>query len=127
MKKLMMICAIVCAGVIYANAQQNGGRMGGTPAEKTQKMVDMLAQKLKLSDAQKVQVDTIFSKQNAAMMKMRGDGTGDRTEMREKMTALRDESDKKINAVLTDDQKIAYKAWQDERKAAMEQRRKDNN
>ena len=127
MKKLMMICAIVCAGVIYANAQQNGGRMGGTPAERTQKMVDMLAQKLKLSDAQKVQVDTIFSQQNAAMMKMRGDGTGDRTEMREKMTALRDESDRKINAVLTDDQKIAYKAWQDERKAAMEQRRKDNN
>ncbi|MGY3055339.1 protein CpxP [Pedobacter sp. UYEF25] len=127
MKKLMMICAILCAGVIYANAQQNGGRMGGTPAERTQKMVDMLAQKLKLTDAQKVQVDTIFSQQNASMMKMRGDGTGDRTEMREKMTALRDESDKKINAVLTDDQKTAYKAWQDERKAAMEQRRKDNN
>lgn len=40
---------------------------------------------------------------------------------------LRTESDKKINAVLNDEQKTAYKAWQDERKAAMEQRRKDNN
>ena len=121
MKKLMMICALLCTGLFYANAQQ-----GGTPAERTQKMIQTLAEKLKLSDAQKVQVDTIFSQQNVAMMKIRTDAAGDRDAMREKYTALRAATDKKVADILTADQKVAYKAWQDERKAAMEQRRKDN-
>ncbi|MET4081655.1 protein CpxP [Pedobacter sp. UYP30] len=126
MKKLMMICALFCSGILYANAQQAGDRMGNS-AERTQKMVDMLTQKLKLTDEQKVKVDTIFSQQNAAMGKMWKDANGDRSQMRDKMMALRAESDKKINTVLTDDQKTAYKAWQDERKAAMEKRMKDKN
>lgn len=125
MKKLMMVCVLFCAGIVYANAQQ-GMRMDNY-AERNQKMVDMLAQKLKLTSAQKVQVDSIFSQQSASMMKMRGEANGDRSQMREKMMGLRTESDKKINAVLNDEQKTAYKAWQDERKATMEQRRKDNN
>lgn len=125
MKKLMMVCVLFCAGIVYANAQQ-GMRMDNY-AERNQKMVDVLAQKLKLTSAQKVQVDSIFSQQGASMMKMRGEANGDRSQMREKMMGLRTESDKKINAVLNDEQKTAYKAWQDERKAAMEQRRKDNN
>lgn len=118
----MMICALLCSGLFYANAQQ-----GGTPAERTQKMVKMLAEKLKLNDAQKVQMDTLFSQQNAAMLKIRADAAGDRDAMREKYTALRTATDKKVADMLTADQKVAYKAWQDERKAAMEQRRKENN
>ena len=123
MKKLMMICAFMFAGIVYANAQQGNG---GNYAERTQKMIATLTEKLKLTDAQKVQVDTIFSQQNKAMMKMRADAGDDRSQMREKMMGLRAESDKKINAILNDEQKTTYKAWQDERTKAMEARRNGN-
>ena len=111
----MMICALVFSVVTYANAQQGGG----TPAERAQKMADRLADKLKLSDDQKAKVATIYVDQAAAMTKIREEAGDDKAAAREKSMKLRKENDAKVNALLTDDQKAAYKTMQDEQKEKM--------
>lgn len=122
MKKLMMICALLFSVITYANAQQGGGRMGGTPEERAKRSTDMLAEKLKLSDEQKTKVLAIYTAQGAEMTKAREAAGGDMSGMREKMTKMNDETNTKIDAVLTAEQKPAFKTWLEERKKAMEAR-----
>ncbi|MCZ4223583.1 hypothetical protein [Pedobacter rhodius] len=122
MKKLMMICALLFSVITYANAQQGGGRMGGTPEERAKRSTDMLAEKLKLSDEQKTKVLAIYTAQGAEMAKAREAAGGDMSGMREKMTKMNDETNTKIDAVLTAEQKPAFKALLEERKKAMEAR-----
>ncbi len=118
----MMICALLFSVITYANAQQGGGRMGGTPEERAKRSTDMLAEKLKLSDEQKTKVLAIYTAQGAEMAKAREAAAGDMSGMREKMTKMNEETNTKIDGVLTAEQKPAFKAWLDERKKAMEAR-----
>lgn len=118
----MMICALLFSVITYANAQQGGGRMGGTPEERAKRSTDMLAEKLKLSDEQKTKVLAIYTAQGAEMTKAREAAAGDMSGMREKMMKMNEETNTKIDAVLTTEQKPAFKAWLDERKKAMEAR-----
>lgn len=111
----MVICALLFTVITYANAQQGGGRMGGTPEERTKRMVDLLTEKLKLSDDQQTKVTAIVTDQTKAMQKAREEAGDNRDGMREKMQTIMKDTDTKINAVLTDDQKTAYRAYLDER------------
>ncbi|RZL42714.1 MAG: hypothetical protein EOO93_28745 [Pedobacter sp.] len=56
------------------------------------------------------------------MTKAREAAGGDMSGMREKMTKMNDETNTKIDAVLTAEQKPAFKTWLEERKKAMEAR-----
>lgn len=129
MKKLLMICGLLFGMATLANAQGQGGgggRMGRTPEERIKRQTDQLVEKLKLTDDQKTKVTAIFTAQVAAQTKMREEmqaGGGDRAAMMEKMQKAQAETQGKINEVLNDEQKKAYKAMLDEQKAAMEARR----
>lgn len=118
----MMICALLFSVITYANAQQGGGRMGGTPEERAKRNTDQLAEKLKLTEDQKTKVLAIYTAQNAEMTKAREGAGGDMSGMREKMTKMMGETNTKIEAVLTDEQKTTFKAYLEERKKAMEAR-----
>jgi len=126
MKKLMMICALLFSVITYANAQQGGGRMGGTPEERAKRNTEVLTEKLKLSDDQKAKVLAIYTDQNAAMAKAREEAGGDRSAIREKMGKMMAETSTKIEAVLTDEQKPVFKAYQEERRKQMEARQNGN-
>ena len=103
MKKLMMICGLMLGIAGFANAQQGGGQ--GRMMMKPEERVKQLDEKLKLSDDQKTKLTTVFTEQAETMKKMRAD------------------NDAKVTAVLTDDQKKTYEAWQKEQRAEMEKRR----
>lgn len=123
MKKLLIFCGLLFGVVTFANAQQGGGRMGGgTPEERIKRQTDQLVEKLKLSDEQKTKVAEVFKGQVDAQTKMREEmqGGGDRSAMMEKMQKITADTEAKINALLTDDQKKEYKAFLDEQKAARE-------
>ncbi len=66
---------------------------------------------LKVTDDQKTKLQTIARENGEKMRELRpqGGGGGNFQEIREKMTALRTETTEKVNAVLTDDQKKAWK------------------
>ena len=132
MKKLLIICALVFGVATFASAQGQGGqggqRMGGTPEERIKRSTDQLVEKLKLTDEQKTKATEVFTAQIAAQTKMREEmmaGGGDRAAMMEKQTKLTAETEAKISAFLTDDQKKAYKAMLDEQKAAREKMMKE--
>jgi Spy/CpxP family protein refolding chaperone len=126
MKKLMMICGLMLGIAGFANAQQGGGQGGGQGRMmmKPEDRVKQLDEKLKLSDDQKTKLTAVFTEQVEAMKKFREEMQGgDRDAMREKMQKMRADNDAKVTAVLTDDQKKTYEAWQKEQRAEMEKRR----
>ena len=120
MKKLMMICGLMLGIAGFAQAQQGGGRgMMMKPEER----VKQLDEKLKLSDDQKTKLTAVFTEQSEAMKKMREEAQGgDREAMREKIQKFRAENDVKVAAVLNDEQKKTYEAWQKEQRAEMQKR-----
>lgn len=126
MKKLLMICGLMLGIAGFANAQQGGGQGGGQGRMmmKPEDRVKQLDEKLKLSDDQKTKLTAVFTEQVEAMKKFREEMQGgDRDAMREKMQKMRADNDAKVTAVLTDDQKKTYEAWQKEQRAEMEKRR----
>jgi hypothetical protein len=69
-----------------------------------------VADELKLTDDQRTKIQEIVSAQMAEMQSLRqGGGGGDPSAMREKMTAMRKQTDDKIAALLTDEQKSKWK------------------
>ena len=128
MKKLLMICGLLFATVTFANAQQGGGRPGGgrmmaNPEER----VKQLDEKVKLTDDQKTKATAVYTAAADEMKKMREEmqGGGDRQAMMEKMQKMNADTDTKLNAIFTAEQKTAYKTWQDEVKAAREKMMKE--
>lgn len=128
MKKLLMICGLLFATVAFANAQQGGGRPGGgrmmaAPEER----VKQLDEKVKLTDDQKTKATAVYTAAADEMKKMREEmqGGGDRQAMMEKMQKMNAETDTKLNAIFTAEQKTAYKAWQDQVKADREKMMKE--
>jgi len=110
-------------GVFTFAHAQGGGRQMGTPEERATKMTVALTQKLTLNADQQTKVKAILLDQNAQMTKARAEAGDDRKAARTKMVTLMQENNNKINAVLTEDQKQAYAAYQEERKANMKDRR----
>ena len=128
MKKLLMICGLLFATVAFANAQQGGGRPGGgrmmaAPEER----VKQLDEKVKLTDDQKTKATAVYTAAADEMKKMREEmqGGGDRQAMMEKMQKMNAETDTKLNAIFTADQKTAYKVWQDKVKTDREKTMKE--
>lgn len=118
MKKLVLSLVLVAGLAFAANAQQGGGRMQATPEEK----VKQLNEKVKLNDEQKTKATAVYAEAAEAQKKMREEmqGGGDRQAMMEKMQKMNADTDTKLNAIFTAEQKTAYKTWQDEVKAARE-------
>lgn len=130
MKKLLMICGLLFATVTFANAQQGGGRPGGgrmmaTPEER----VKQLDEKVKLTDDQKTKATAVYTAAADEMKKVRDEmmagGGGDRQAMMEKMQKMNADTDTKLNAIFTAEQKTAYKTWQDQVKADREKMMKE--
>jgi len=118
-----MICGLMLGIAGFAQAQQGGGQGRGGMMMKPEERVKQLDEKLKLSDDQKTKLTTVFTEQAEAMTKMREEMQGaDRDAMREKMQKFRADNDTKVSAVLTDDQKKTYEAWQKEQRAEMQKR-----
>ena len=118
-----MICGLMLGIAGFAQAQQGVGQGRGGMMMKPEERVKQLDEKLKLSDDQKTKLTTVFTEQAEAMKKMREEMQGaDRDAMREKMQKFRADNDTKVSAVLTDDQKKTYEAWQKEQRAEMQKR-----
>ena len=128
MKKLVMICGLLFSVVTFAQAQQGGQGAGRRMAASPEDRVKQLDEKVKLTDDQKTKATAVYTEAAEGMKKMREEmqgGGGDRQAMMEKMQKMNAETDSKINAFLTEDQKKAYKTWQDEVKAAREKMMKE--
>ena len=119
MKKLVLIVLVAVMAVGSSFAQP-----GGDPAERLQREITGLTTALGLSTDDVAKITPIVTeaqkKQSEAFAKMRESGDIDRDKMRETMTKMREETDKKLKEVLTPEQGVkldAYRKQQAEERA----------
>ena len=108
---LYLILAIITISAIYCSDSQNiQGRMN--PVEQAAQ----LKERLDLTDEQTKQVEQIYQESMEKMSEIRDQSDGDRGQMREKMMVYREETNKKIEDVLHEDQIEDYREYQEERR-----------
>jgi protein CpxP len=119
MKRLIIALGLVLSFSTYANAQ--GAMQMGTPEERADRQITQLAT-LKLSAEQKSKLKEVFiwsAKRTDSVRTTLTDG-GDFQALRTKIVPLQTETTTKINALLNDEQKKAYEAILEERRARMQ-------
>lgn len=113
MKKIFLMLAAVMLTCTMAVKAQGGGMQRRSVEENVKMVMEKLAD-LKLDKDQTVKTDTAFTHyfkdRDKLFEEMRGGG-GDRSQMREKMTALSADRDEQLKKIFTDAQ---FKKWKEE-------------
>ncbi len=95
----------------------------GAPGEMNNRELSELRERLKLTDEQAAKIEPIMASAREQMQQLRQNRPEDRHEMREKMRAIFEERDKKVEEILTGSQKKEYEKYLQERREQMMQRR----
>lgn len=109
---------LLLAGLVFAPAlvAQAGGRMGN-PQEMQARQLEILTTRLSLTPQQIEQVKPLLAKQSEeqqALFQSSGGPQGDRSAMRTQMQALRESTDKQLEALLTPEQQTKLRALREE-------------
>jgi periplasmic protein CpxP/Spy len=104
--------------------QDGGGHpMGrGGPRQRQERQLEMMTKQLNLTPDQVSQIKAIYSDTDKQMMALRDDTSAAQADRREKMMVIRRDSQAKIRAVLTDEQKTKYDAMMAMMRERREQR-----
>lgn len=109
MKKILMVAvALVISSGVFA--QGGGQRMQMTPEQQKEMIkqrIDAMDKVVKLTDAEKVKVDSLFTDANKKMQALYTPD-GDREQMRANMTKIREEQNTKLKAILGDERYKKY-------------------
>jgi len=125
MKKAFLIAALFVATASLSKAQQNQPQR--SPEERVKMQTERLNERLKLTADQKTKIEAILLSQAKSMDSLRnaaGEGA-DRRALFGKMGPIREQNDKKIAALLTEEQKKTYTTMQEEMRSRMGQGRRD--
>ena len=110
-KYVVRLGALVLCTVALSTSPMLAQGRGGMSPEAQQARLDSMVKAVGLTDDQVTKVKAIQADSMKQMMDLRSAG-GDPQEMRPKMMAIREGEQTKIKALLTDDQKPKYDAWQ---------------
>lgn len=118
MKKLGLFLLMIVLGTTFSMAQPGGRDMD--PAERAKTQTAELKELLGLKSDQEKKVYDLYLKSNKEMTAMREEmqaSGGGFEGMREKMTASREEQNKKMKEILTEAQWPKYEKYLEERQA----------
>lgn len=116
--KAIFTIAVMFVLLISANSYaQMGGGMN--PEERMKRTMEDYKTKLSLTEEQIPKVEAILKSQMEEMAALRANAGGDREAMRSALTELRTKTDKKVEELLTDEQKVSFKKLQEERAQRM--------
>lgn len=119
--RLLSTAALLLLGLVAVPSAHAQGQRD--PQAMLQQRIELYTTRLKLDAAQAEQVKAILTKQSEDQRALMQQANGDFASIREKMQPLREEANKKIEAVLkSDEQKAAFKALQEEEAARRRQR-----
>jgi protein CpxP len=99
---------------VLAMAANSYAQMGGNPQDRLKKSLEDYKTRLKLTDDQFRSFEKILTDQMAEVTKIRESAGEDREAMRASIMDLRDKTNKKLEALLKDDQKAEWKKMQEE-------------
>jgi Spy/CpxP family protein refolding chaperone len=125
------VLAVACCALWAQNASPPTG-LAGQRGPNQERQLQQLTQVLSLTADQQAQVKTLLAEQREKMEALRKSGAGSDASSqgaqpsREQMEAIRNDTDNKITALLNDDQKTKFAAWQQQRKERMERRQGAN-
>ncbi len=105
-----------------SETQPNAGPGNFNPEEMVSRQIDQMKESLDLNEEQVTQVRTLITENFDNMKKMR-ENKGDRQEMRAQMEEAREELNKKIKTILSDEQWVKYEAFEKEQMSRRGQRR----
>lgn len=120
MKKLGILLIAIVLGTTISMAQNRGGQRDFDPEERAKETTKELKELLGLKADQEKKVYELNLKSNKEMAAMRAEmqsSGGGFEGMREKMTKMREETDKEMKKILTEDQMKKYVKYQEERRA----------
>jgi Spy/CpxP family protein refolding chaperone len=121
------VLAVACCALWAQNAPPPTG-VTGQRGPNQERELQQLTQVLSLTADQQAEVKSLLAERREKMEELRksgsgGDASGQGAQpSREQMEAIRNDTDNKITALLNDDQKTKFAAWQQQRKERMEHR-----
>lgn len=118
----VILTAASTAQLMFAQDQDAGSQMTNLRSASPDQVVDMLAAKLNLSDDQKSQIKPIIVERRQKIADLKSDTSMRRRQKMRKMKSVFEESDKKIEAILNDQQKQQYIQIEQEMRQKMRQR-----
>ncbi len=120
----MKVKAIFAIAIMFvlSLAANSYAQMGGgmSPEERMKRTLEEYKTKLTLTEEQVVKVEAILKAQTEEMAAIRANAGGDREAMRTAITELRTKTDKQVEELLTDEQKVIFKKLQEERTQRMQ-------
>ena len=122
LKGIILILGLLMSIMTYAQPPGGQGRQFD-PEQMVKRRTDQMVTDLGLNADQTKKVEAVIKTYSDKRMKMfqeNRDKGGDWTQMREKMTAMRDEENKELKPILTEDQMKKYLELEQKR---MEERR----
>ena len=136
-RRALMLAGVLFAGccALWAQSEPQSNPPAGGPGvyhhggeRGPEHELRELTHVLTLSSEQQTQVKTLLTERQQQMDQMRSqqsNGASGETAQpnREKFQAIRQDTDTKINALLSDDQKTKFAAWQQQRKQRMQHHR----
>ncbi|MGO9339933.1 MAG: hypothetical protein ACLPY1_20730 [Terracidiphilus sp.] len=121
------ILAATCSVLWAQNDAPPAGQMGRRGGN-SERELQQLTERLQPTTDQQTQVKGLLAERRQKMEELRKSSSGSDASgqavppSREQMEAIRNDTDTKISALLNDDQKAKFAAWQQERKARMQRR-----
>lgn len=129
---MKQICTVIVLGILMspglsitiANAQDqtSSSSQGTMQSRSPDEVVNSLATKLNLTDDQKSQIKPIIADRQQQIAAMKSDTSMRPRQKMRKMKSIFEESDKKIEAILNDQQKQQYIAMEQQMRDQMRQR-----
>lgn len=111
MKKLLLMCALLFGAATFTQAQD--AKAEATPQEMAAKRTAALDKKLTLTADQKAKTEAIYLSQANQMVKLNAEAGDDKKALGAKKKQLMAETDVKVEALLTAEQKATYTAWKE--------------
>ena len=111
--KKMMVALVVLVALASGNAYaQRPGGGGGNPAQRKEMILKNLKDSVQLSDEKATKVADILEESNGKRREIFQDQSTDRDAKMAKMKELQDEANKKVKAVLTEEEYVRYETYQ---------------
>jgi protein CpxP len=127
MKKILFV-VVVCAFVGLKSFAQNPNAPKRTAEERANIFVKNMAKEITLSEEQSTKIKTIQFETFKKVDDIREKGmSGDKKEMRQEVKAANDTAEASIKALLTDEQKTKFDAWQEKKREEMKNRQAGGN
>jgi len=122
MIKIGLAAALALGGLLFStqltSAQDSKGNAQKRPGGDPKQRVEQLATRLNLNAEQKTKLTAIFEDDMKKMRELRADQSVPQEQRREKVRAMREDTNKKVKAILTSEQ------WEKWEKAREELRQK---